>query len=102
MGVAGIYLGFYSFGKIGRGIGFDILAVIVMSSIVILPTLIWKKLTKTKPKRITNLELLPRIIGMALWVILCIALVIMLKGVCVCVFNDKYGTVVNKDFDFST
>jgi phosphoglycerol transferase MdoB-like AlkP superfamily enzyme len=46
--IAGIYLGFYIFGMLGRGTGHDILAVVILISIVVLPTIIWKKQTKTR------------------------------------------------------
>jgi hypothetical protein len=39
---------------------------------------------------------------LVLWIIASILMVIMLKGVCICAFNTKYGTNVNKAFQFST
>lgn len=40
-------MAFYAFGRIGFGIGHDILAMAIMASIVIIPTFIWKYVTRS-------------------------------------------------------
>lgn len=37
-----------------------------------------------------------------LWIGISVFAVIALKGVCICVFNNKYGTKIDRDFVFST
>lgn len=85
--VSGVYLGYYVFGELGRGTGRDILAVLIMVSIVTLPTIIWKRQTKSKKTNISRRELTFTIVMLVLWAIASILAVIMLKGVCICVFN---------------
>lgn len=46
--IACIYLSFYIFGGLGRGTGHDVLTVLILSSIVALPTILWKRQTKRK------------------------------------------------------
>ena len=79
------------FGMLGRGIGYDILCVVIMVIIVVLPTIIWKKLTKTKSSTAPKKEVILTISMFILWIAASIILVIMLKGVCICNFNTKYG-----------
>lgn len=102
MAAAVVYLGFYAFGTIGRGTAHDILAVLIMVVVVAIPTMIWKLNTKSKKSKIGKSEVLFTIAMLVLWTIISILGVVMLKGVCICVFNEKYGTKVNKDFSFST
>lgn len=100
--IAGVYLSFYAFGELGRGTGHDILAVLIMVCIVALPTLLWKLQTKSNKSRIPKSEVIFTIAMIIAWTVISIMAVISMKGVCICVFNDKYGTKVNGDFSFST
>lgn len=75
--------------------GYDILAVAVMSAIVILPGLAWKAATRSNTDRPSYL---PTIVLMVIWVIIASFLVIALNSVCVCAFNDRYGSTIQKDF----
>jgi len=85
--IAGIYLGFYAFGELGRGTGHDVLAVLILISIVGLPTIIWKLQTRPKNKKVQGGELIFTIVMLIIWAVLSVFLVIALKGVCICVFN---------------
>lgn len=102
MAVAAVYLGFYVFGELGRGTGHDILAVLIMISIVALPTILWKLQTKSKKTTITRAEIIFTIFMLVAWALISTFALISLKGVCICVFNEKYGTKIQKDFSFST
>lgn len=100
--IAGVFLGFYVFGELGRGTGHDILAVLVMVSIVVLPTVLWKTQTRPQKNKIQQGELIFTVVMLIVWTIVSVFAVIALKGVCICVFNEKYGTKIQKDFVFST
>jgi hypothetical protein len=46
--VALIFLSSYMFGQLGVGIDIDIIAIVIMTLIVALPTFVWKLLTRTR------------------------------------------------------
>ena len=97
-----VYLTAYMFGFMGTSTAHDILAVLVMYTIVALPALIWKYKTTTKSFKENRNEVIVAVVLLTLWLGASIFLVIVGKGVCICVFNDNYGIKINKDFVFST
>ena len=97
-----LYLTIYIFGMIGRGTSHDIVAVIIMLAIVFLPTIIWKVKTRQGELSSKRTELIVTVVLLILWVGASITSVLLLKGVCVCVFNENYGVKIHQDFVFST
>ena len=85
--IALVYLTFYMFGFMGSSTGHDILAVLVMVIIVALPTMLWKYKTKSQSLRVVRKEVIFTIVMLFLWMGISILGIIMLKGVCICVFN---------------
>lgn len=100
--IACIYLSFYIFGGLGRGTGHDVLTVLILSSIVALPTILWKRQTKRRVYSIAKNEIIFTCIMLFIWVLASTFLVISLKGVCVCLYNSKYGAKFTRDVDWST
>jgi hypothetical protein len=72
------------FGKLGDGTGYDILTVVVMSVIIILPTIIWKKYTRDREIKMTKNNVIITIVLIILWIGICTFGVITLRGVCMC------------------
>lgn len=101
MSISSLYLVVYMFGLLGRGTSYDLVTVVIMFAIVLIPTIIWKVKTKTSQK-FSQFETGLAITLLVLWIGASITSVLLLKGVCICVFNDNYGIKINKVFVFST
>lgn len=97
-----IYLVFYMFGYFGREIYVDVLSVAAMMFAVVLPTLLWKYKTKTSQLSQMKKEITVACSLLAVWLGVCIFLVIATKGMCICHFNDKYGFKVDGDMSASS
>ncbi len=95
--VALIYLVFYIFGYMGRGLSHDILAVFIMVLIVVIPTLVWKNSTKIKEFKLIKKELIFTVCCLLLWLGVSVFTVVTLKGACLCYYNDNYGFTVGND-----
>lgn len=97
-----IVLALFSFGFLGRSTGNDIMSVILIFAIVATPTIIWKVNTKVHKFKKIKKEVIFTAVMLTLWLAVAIIAVIMLKGVCICVFNDNYGVRIQQDFFIST
>lgn len=92
-----VYLVFYMFGYMGRGVSHDILTVFIMVLIVVIPTLVWKNSTKVAEYKFIKKELVFTMICLLIWLGACIFGVISLKGACLCYYNDNYGFSVGNN-----
>lgn len=97
-----MYLAAFMFGKFGIGIGMDILNMVAIFSIVAIPTVLWKHLTKTKPPGQMKKEWRITAVLLFIYAGLTVMGVLMSRRACLCVFNDRYGITINKDFRLST
>jgi hypothetical protein len=95
--VALVYLVFYIFGYMGRGISHDILAVFIMMLIVVIPTLVWKNSTKVSEFKLVKKELIFTVVSLLIWTGIAVFSIIALKGACLCYYNDNYGFSVGGD-----
>jgi hypothetical protein len=55
---------------------------------LVIPTLIWKYYTKVSAVSQVRGEIVATVVLLFLWLIVCVALVVMAKGTCLCFFTD--------------
>jgi hypothetical protein len=90
------------FGDFGRASSLDVLSVFAVTLIVLVPTLIWKHLTKTTPWSEQRREIVALVVLLVLWLAVSVFLVVATKGVCVCFYNNKYGFKIDDDVEISS
>jgi membrane protease YdiL (CAAX protease family) len=95
--IALIYLVFYMFGFMGRGLSHDILSIFVMTLIVLIPTLIWKNKTKINKFKFVKKEVIFTGVCLLFWLGINIFSVVTLKGACLCYYNDNYGITLGDE-----
>jgi hypothetical protein len=82
--------------------GVDILSILTVASIVIVPSILWKKWTTPLNSHLSKAELATTTLLLCFWLGLSIFLVIATKGACVCFYNNSYGLKIGDDVEIST
>lgn len=97
-----IFLAAFMFGVMGYGIVIDVIAVLIMTAIVAVPTVVWKMLTRTRSHQQMKKEYIVAGIMLLVWLGLSVLGVALTSRACLCVFNDRYGVTVQKNYQLST
>lgn len=97
-----IFLNFYMMGYFPNNGGVDILSILAMASIVIIPSILWKRCSIPHKAELSKKELAFTTILLSLWVGVSIFSVIATKGACVCFYNNSYGMKIGEDVEIST
>jgi hypothetical protein len=95
------YLVLYAFGKMGEGLGYQILSTLIMFIITALPTTIWLKLTSNPSPNSPTLLKKP-IYTALIWLSISILLIVSFKGICHCIFTNRYGFFAGGHYKMST
>jgi phosphoglycerol transferase MdoB-like AlkP superfamily enzyme len=77
--------------------GVDILSILAMASIVIIPSILWKKWSNPSSSSLSKRELALATLLLSLWLGVSIFLVTATKGACVCFYNNSYGMKIGED-----